>query len=242
MRESGPALTALTTARVCAFIVDHRDRFGSLRSAACCPSTASRSPRARFMPGSAAPSKRSLWGRPHHRGSGQLLRTRRARSRKPESLYGSLKMWRTCSVRCPGRQIHVERLMRAMAGGGDVPAAEVVRTTIADPAAVRSPDLVDRQFVARRIAARRRLHLCQTHHGVFVYVASSLTPTRSIVAGSLASKQTRFVSRDRQARTASRRRRSMRHPPQRCRSQYTSVRFVTHCPFTALVSSVRCLR
>lgn len=66
--------------------------------------------------------------------------------RAPESLYGAVKMWSHLQrqglavARCT-----IERLMRANGWRGVV-RVEKVRTTVADPAAVRAPDLVDRQF------------------------------------------------------------------------------------------------
>jgi putative transposase len=77
--------------------------------------------------------------------------------RRPESLYGSLKMWAHLNregievARCT-----VERLMR-LNGWAGVTRAKKPRTTIADPEALehrRPPDLVDRQF---RVEAPDRL-------------------------------------------------------------------------------------
>ncbi|MET8630904.1 IS3 family transposase, partial [Kitasatospora sp. NPDC004669] len=63
-------------------------------------------------------------------------------------VYGARKIWREL-----GRQGHavarctVERLMRELGIAGAVRGKKVI-TTIAEPAAERAPDLVDRQFVA----------------------------------------------------------------------------------------------
>ncbi|WP_276509310.1 IS3 family transposase [Mycolicibacterium fallax] len=68
--------------------------------------------------------------------------------RAPESLYGAVKMWAT--LRRQGIEVArctVERLMRANGWRG-VTRRRKVRTTIADPAAERAADLVDRQFGA----------------------------------------------------------------------------------------------
>jgi putative transposase len=68
--------------------------------------------------------------------------------RRPESLYGSLKMWAHLNrdgievARCT-----VERLMRANGWQG-VTRAKKPRTTMSDPTHTRAPDLVDRQFKA----------------------------------------------------------------------------------------------
>jgi putative transposase len=73
-------------------------------------------------------------------GSGQ--RGRRA----PESLYGSLKMWAHLQrLGFPVARCTVERLMREHGWRG-VNRARAVRTTVADPAAARAPDLVNRCF------------------------------------------------------------------------------------------------
>ena len=74
-------------------------------------------------------------------------RTSRASRRRPESLYGSLKMWPHLQrqgitvARCTGGADHVEQTV-----GSGVTRAEQVRTTISDPAADRAPDLVNRQL------------------------------------------------------------------------------------------------
>ena len=67
--------------------------------------------------------------------------------RRPESLYGSLKVWPHLQrqgitvARCTGGADHVEQTV-----GSGVTRAEQVRTTISDPAADRAPDLVNRQL------------------------------------------------------------------------------------------------
>jgi putative transposase len=66
--------------------------------------------------------------------------------RPPECLYGATKMWGYLTregievARCT-----VERLMRTN-GWRAATRAQKVRTTVADPAATRAPDLVNRQF------------------------------------------------------------------------------------------------
>ncbi len=85
-------------------------------------------------------------GRGDRGDTGQLLRTRRAGRRKPESLYGATKMW--AHLQRQGIEVArctVERLMAANGWEG-VRRRKKVRTTIVDPAAGRAPDLVDRQF------------------------------------------------------------------------------------------------
>ena len=81
--------------------------------------------------------------------------------RKPESLYGSLKMWEHLNRQgIPVARCTVERLMRARRWRG-VTRARTVRTTTPDPAHSRAPDLVEAGLhgAAARAAARGRLHL-----------------------------------------------------------------------------------
>ena len=90
----------------------------------------------------------------------------------------------------------VERLMRANGWQG-VRRQKKVRTTIADPAAERAPDLVDRQF---RVPAPNLLLVADFTYvklvtGVFVYVAFVIDAYAGAIVGWEArrSKQTRFV-------------------------------------------------
>jgi transposase InsO family protein len=70
--------------------------------------------------------------------------------RRPESLYGSLKMWAHLQRQgVPVARSTVQRLMRAHRWRGATRAA-TVRTTVSDPTAQRAPDLVNRQFSAKR--------------------------------------------------------------------------------------------
>ncbi|WP_407986279.1 IS3 family transposase [Kitasatospora sp. CMC57] len=111
-------------------------------------------------------------------------------------VYGARKIWREL-----GRQGHtvarctVERLMRELGIAGAVRGKKVI-TTIADPAAERAPDLVDRQFVA---SAPNRCWVADFTHiatwsGV-VYVAFVVdTFSRRIVGWSAATtKEARLV-------------------------------------------------
>ncbi|WP_329611629.1 IS3 family transposase [Kitasatospora herbaricolor] len=111
-------------------------------------------------------------------------------------VYGARKIWRELGRQ--GRQVArctVERLMRELGITGAVRGKKVI-TTIADPAAERTPDLVDRQFVA---SAPNRCWVADFTHiatwsGV-VYVAFVVdTFSRRIVGWSAAtSKETRLV-------------------------------------------------
>ena len=99
--------------------------------------------------------------------------------RAPESLYGSLKMW--AQLRRQGIEVArctVERITRANGWRGAT-RTKRVRTTIADPAATRAPDLVDRQF---RTGAPNVLFMADFTYvpmatGGHTYTGSSSTPT-----------------------------------------------------------------
>jgi transposase InsO family protein len=95
--------------------------------------------------------------------------------RPPESLYGSLKMWFHLQrqgiivTRCT-----VERLMRANGWTGVTRTR--VGTTVADSAADRAPDLVDRQF---RVPAPNELLVADFTYvllrtGAFAYTAFAI--------------------------------------------------------------------
>jgi putative transposase len=119
--------------------------------------------------------------------------------RKPESLYGSLKMWEHLNrqgitvARCT-----VERLMRAHRWRG-VTRARTVRTTTPDAAHTRAPDLVKRIFKAERPG---QLHVADFTYvpldgGGFGYTALVIDAFAGLIAGwecSL-SKETAFVER-----------------------------------------------
>jgi putative transposase len=93
-----------------------------------------------------APSKRSLWDAAITEVLAGFYEPDEYGRRKPESLYGSVKMWAHLQRQgFPVAKSTVERLMRRNGWQG-VRRQKSVRTTIADPAAERAPDLVDRQF------------------------------------------------------------------------------------------------
>ena len=180
-----------------------------------------------------APSKRSLWDatitevlagyyEPHEHGR-----------RKPESLYGSLKMWAYLQREgIPVAKSTVERLMR-LNGWQGVRRQQKVRTTIPDPAAERAPDLVDRQFT---VPAPNRLLVADFTYvklvtGSFCYVAFVIDAYAGAIVGweGSTSKETRFVESAIRQAAALRSRQS--HPidgaihHSDAGSQYTSVRF-----------------
>jgi putative transposase len=104
----------------------------------------------------AAPSKRALWDATITGVLAGIYEPGPDGRRPPECLHGSLKMrdyLRRQGI--PVAESAVEPLMRAHGWRG-VTRARRPRTTIADPAAARAPDLVKRNFKADRPA---RLHV-----------------------------------------------------------------------------------
>jgi putative transposase len=140
---------------ICRFIAEHRARFGVAPVCAALTAHGCKiAPRTYYAWAIRTPSKRvlsdiALTGVL----AGYYMPDEHGR-RPPESLYGSLKMWAHLNrqgiavARCT-----VERLMKANGWRG-VTRTKKVRTTIADPAATRASDLVDRQF---RVEAPNRL-------------------------------------------------------------------------------------
>jgi putative transposase len=136
---------------ICQFIAEHRARFGV---APICRAPSAHecqiAPRTYWSWARRAPSKRALSDLVITEVLAALYEPDEHGRRKPESLYGSLKMWAHLQrqgikvARCP-----VERIMRANGWVG-VRRSKQVRTTISDPAADRAPDLVDRQFGVSR--------------------------------------------------------------------------------------------
>jgi putative transposase len=134
---------------ICEFITERRQEFGV---APICRALTFLgvpiAPRTSWAHVGRVPSKRALWdmsiteilagfSEPDERGR-----------RPPESLYGSLKMWahlRRLGV--PVARCTIERLMREHGWHG-ARRARKVRTTVADLAAERAPDLVKRHVTA----------------------------------------------------------------------------------------------
>jgi len=167
--------------------------------------------------------------------------------RPPESLYGSLKMWEHLNRQGIGvARCTVERLMRAHGWRG-VTRARAVRTTVADPAHSRAPDLVKRDFTAERPG---QLHVADFTYvplggGGFGYTAFVIDAFAGLIAGwecSL-SKHTAFV--ERAIRQAAALRARQGHPigaaaihHSDAGSQYTSVHFAETLMLTGLAGSV----
>ena len=167
--------------------------------------------------------------------------------RKPESLYGSLKMWEHLNrqgitvARCT-----VERLMRA-GGWRGVTRARTVRTTTPDAAHTRAPDLVKRDFRAQRPG---QLHVADFTYvpldgGGFGYTAFVIDAFAGLIAGweCALSKETAFV--EKAIRQAAALRARQGHPISGAAihhsdagSQYTSVRFAQTLMLAGLTGSV----
>ncbi len=140
----------------------------------------------------------------------------------------------------------VERLMRANGWRG-VTRARTIRTTIADPAASRAPDLVRRNFTA---SAPGQLHVADFTYvplapGGFGYTAFVIDAYARLIAGwecSL-SKETAFVQRAIRQAAALRRRQgrpldaaAIHHSD--AGGQYTSVRFAETLLLAGMTASV----
>jgi putative transposase len=166
--------------------------------------------------------------------------------RRPESLYGSLKMWahlRRLGV--PVARCTVERLMRANGWRGAT-RAKKVRTTIADPAASRAPDLVGRQF---GVSAPNRLLVADFTYvrtlAGFCYTAFVIDAFAGRIVGweCSTSKHTAFVERAIRQAVAVRLRdgkplqnQAIHHSD--AGSQYTSVHFTETLHLHGLTPSI----
>lgn len=154
------------TRLVCEFIAEHKQTFGVVPICRALQLIGVQiAPRTYYAWLRRGPSRRALWetaiteilaGYYEPDGHGR---------RKPESLYGSLKMWAHLHrqgikvARCT-----VERLMRRHGWQG-ARRGRRVRTTVPDAAAGRYPDLVDRKFA---VAAPNQLFVAD-----FTYVRTA---------------------------------------------------------------------
>ncbi len=133
---------------ICRFIAEHRDQFGVVPICRVLTEHGCTIAPRTFYAWLARPlSKRALWDATITAvlASYYVERDEHGR-RKPESLYGSLKMW--AHLQRQGIEVArctVERLMRVNGWRGTT-RTKRVRTTIAEPSAPRPPDLVDRNF------------------------------------------------------------------------------------------------
>jgi putative transposase len=169
--------------------------------------------------------------------------------KKPESLYGAVKVWGYLRRQGIGvARCTVERLMRANGWRGNVRGRRTVRTTVADPAHPRHPDLVHRDFRAQRpgqllVADFTYVPMAG---GGFGYAAFVIDVFAGTIAGwecSL-SKTTAFVQRAiGQAAQALRRAAGGQLPGpvihhSDAGSQYTSVRFAESLMLAGMAPSV----
>lgn len=132
---------------MCAFITEHKSRFGVVPICRVLSEHGWKiAPRTFYDWQSRPPSKRSLWDTTITEVLAGYYEPDENRRRRPESLYGSLKMW--AHLRREGivvARCTIERLMKANGWQG-VTRSKKVRTTIPDPTATRARDLVDRNW------------------------------------------------------------------------------------------------
>jgi putative transposase len=219
---------------ICQFITEHRQEFGVVPICRALTRLgvpiAPRTFHARVAQG---PSKRALWDMTVTELLAGFYEPNERGRRPPESLYGSLKMWAYLQRQgVPVARCTVERLMRQQGWRG-VTRARTVRTTVADPAAARAPDLVHRCFTADRpdqLWVADFTYVPMTE-GRFGYTAFVIDAFAGLIPGweCSMSKRTTFV--EAAIRQATARRRREGHPLRGtvhhsdAGSQYTSIHF-----------------
>jgi transposase InsO family protein len=184
---------------------------------------------------SRAPSQREMWDTAITEILAGIYEQDEGGRRPPESLYGTVKIWAHMRRQgIPVAKSTVERLKRDHGWHGVTRARRPPRTTIADPAAARAPDLVNRQFHA---AAPGNLHVADFTYvpleaGPFTYTAFVIDAFAGLIAGweCSASKETEFVESAVQQATEYRRRQGRQISSQAIHhsdagSQYTSIHF-----------------
>jgi putative transposase len=233
---------------ICQFIDAHRDRFGVVPICRALSAHGLKiAPRTYWARKSRPPSARAVRDQALTEILASIYEPDEKGRRRPESLYGSLKMWEYLNrqgIEVP--RCTVERLMRA-SGWRGVTRARKVRTTVPDPAHTRAPDLVKRNFKASRPG---QLHVADftyvpVHGGGFGYTAFCIDAFAGLIAGwecSL-SKETAFVAKAIRQAAALRARQG--HPLAEgavhhsdAGSQYTSVRFAETLMLAGLAGSV----
>jgi transposase InsO family protein len=219
---------------ICAFITEHRSRFWV---APICRALSANglpiAPRTYYAHLSRPPSGRALWDTVVTELLAGIYEPGEHGRRKPESLYGSCKSWAFLQRQgVPVARCTVERLMRAHGWRG-VTRARTMRTTIADPAAARAPDLVNRRFKADR---PDQLHVADFTHvpmaSGFGYTAFVIDAFAGVIAGWECSLTKNVAFVERAVRQAAARRRREGHPlagdtihHSDAGSQYTALRF-----------------
>jgi hypothetical protein len=143
---------------ICEFIDEHKDAYGV---APICRALAVHdvqlAPRTYWAHRASAPSKRALWDTTITEILAGVYEPDAEGKRPPECLYGSLKMWAHLQRQgIPVARCTVERIMRGNGWRGVMRARCPPRTTEADPAAARAPDLVGRRW---RVAAPNLLEV-----------------------------------------------------------------------------------
>ncbi|PYE11861.1 helix-turn-helix protein [Williamsia limnetica] len=131
---------------MCAFIAEHRARFGVAQICRVLTAHGAKiSPRTFYAWAARPLSTRALWDTTITEIMVGYYEADAEGRRPPESLYGAVKMWAYLQRQgIPVARCTVERLMRS--GWQGVTRRKRVRTTIANPSDERAPDLVDRQF------------------------------------------------------------------------------------------------
>jgi putative transposase len=235
------------TALICQFIDQEKDRSGV---APICRALSAHgiaiAPRTYFARRSAVLGKRQLWDTAVTEILAGIYGLDENGRRPPESLYGTVKMWAHLNRQgIPVAKCTVERLKRVHGWRG-ASRARRVRTTLADPAGSRAPDLVRRQFKAARPG---QLHVAdftyvQLAGGRFAYTAFVIDAFAGLIPGwecSL-SKQTAFV--ESAIREAAEYRARQGHPITEAihhsdaGSQYTSVHFTETAMLAGLTPSI----
>jgi putative transposase len=233
---------------ICRFVAEHKARFGV---APICRALSAHgcqiAPRTYYAWARRAPSKRALWELAVTEVLAGYYEPDDSGRRRPEALYGVVKMWAHLNregitvAKCT-----VERLMRANGWQG-TRRARKVRTTIADPAADRAPDLVQRRFA---VEAPNRLFVADFTYvrlasGAFVYTAFVIDAFAGRIVGweCSASRHTAFVERAVTQAVAARERAG--HPLQNkaihhsdAGSQYTSLHFTETLQLAGLAPSI----
>ncbi|MGW5520681.1 IS3 family transposase [Nocardia africana] len=188
----------LATSLICAFIAEHRARFGV--APICRALTAHGckiAPRTFYAWLNRPPSKRALWDTAITEVLAGFFEPDDNGRRKPESLYGAEKMWGHLQREgIPVARCTVERLMRVNGWKGVV-RRKAIRTTESDPAGQRAADLVDRNF---RVPAPNLLVVADFTYvrlasGGFVYTAFVVDAYAGRIVGweCSTSKRTAFV-------------------------------------------------
>jgi putative transposase len=184
---------------ICQFIDGHKERFGVVPICrALTVHGIQIAPRTYWARRASGPSRRELWDMTVTEILAGIYEPDEKGRRPPESMYGTVKMWGHLQRQGIGvAKCTVERVKREHGWRGVTRARRAPRTTVADPAASRAPDLVRRQFKAARPG---ELHVADFTYvpigtGPFGYTAFVIDAFAGLIPGwecSL-SKKTAFV-------------------------------------------------